>query len=81
MVKWYEIQILSSAERKRRIIELLKNISIDKKQIDTEINLNIGLIIFENVDRFCDSYFNCNIFLEMVETPVRKRGKFCFPFF
>lgn len=72
--------ILSSAERKSRIIELLKNISIDEKQIDVEICLDIGLIIFENVDRFCDSYFNCNIFLEWLKPMLEKGVNFIFHF-
>lgn len=63
-----------------RIFKNIKNLIIDKRKIKSEAKLDLGLIIFENLDRFIYSDYTSRIFLKWLKELLPKNTRFIFHF-
>jgi len=70
--------LLSLADR--RIDDIIERLVTDEGTFDSPIRIDIGLIIFENVDRFVHSQYSTELFLKWL-SPLLDRGvRFIFHF-
>lgn len=63
-----------------RIFKNIKNLIIDKKKITGNLELDLGCIIFENLDRFIYSDYTTNMFLKWLKELLPKDTRFIFHF-
>ncbi|MBI5458972.1 hypothetical protein [Methanobacterium sp.] len=63
-----------------KIFKSIKNLIIDKKKIQSDLKLDLGLIIFENLDRFIYSDYTYRIFLKWLKELLPKSTRFIFHF-
>jgi len=67
-------------EKSNKINEIIKNLVIDDKSIDVESKINLGLVIFENVDRFINSKFSSKVFFKWIKPLLDKKIQIIFHF-
>jgi hypothetical protein len=63
-----------------RILKNIQNLIIGKKKINENIDINIGCVIFENMDRFIYSNNSVKIFLKWLKENLPKDTRFIFHF-
>lgn len=63
-----------------RLFKNIKNLIIDKKKIKGNLELDLGCIIFENLDRFVYSDYTANMFLKWLKELLPKNTRFIFHF-
>ena len=72
--------LLHSDENNTRISNVIEKITIDEEKIDIHRNIEIGLVIFENVDRFVYSSYSTQIFLNWLCPLLKKNIRLLFHF-
>jgi hypothetical protein len=73
--------LLSSDENDNRITDVIEDINTDElTQMHFEEKIDIGMVIFENTDRFVYSDYSLNHFLEWVQRLIDKKVKILFHF-
>ncbi len=66
--------LLYCDEKQNRIISTIEKIILDDEKVDDQdIEIDLGLVIFENVDRFIHSEYSFRKFLEWT-SPLREKG-------
>lgn len=63
-----------------KIFKNIKNLIINKKKIKSNLELDLGCIIFENLDRFIFSDYTANVFLKWLRELLPKDTRFIFHF-
>lgn len=63
-----------------KITETINNLILDKSKLKNEVNIDIGCIIFENVDRFIRSKYMADFFIKWLQILLDKKINFIFHF-
>jgi len=65
--------LLHADENNNRISSVIEKITLDEGKLDNlNVNIEIGLVIFENVDRFVYSPYSSQIFLKWISTLLER---------
>jgi hypothetical protein len=73
--------LLHYDENNSRISNFIEKITLDNEKLDNiNINIDIGLVIFENVDRFAHSSYSSQIFLKWISSLLEKGVRTLFHF-
>lgn len=65
--------LLQCDENNNRISSVIEKITLDEGELyNLNVNIKIGLVIFENVDRFLYSSYSSQIFLKWISTLLEK---------
>lgn len=74
------IIFLDYDEKSSKIAETIKKLITDDKSIDVNSEIDLGLVIFENVDRFINSKFSSKTFYKWIKPLLEKKIQLIFHF-
>lgn len=64
-----------------KIIDTIENIALDDRKLSNlNVKIDLGLILFENVDRFVYSEYSCQLFLRWISDLLDRGTRFLFHF-
>ena len=73
--------LLHSDENNSRISNVIEKITLDESKLDNlSVDIEIGLVIFENVDRFVYSSYSSQIFLKWISSLLERDVRVLFHF-
>lgn len=67
-------------EKSAKITETIKKLITDEKSVDVNSKIDLGLVIFENVDRFINSKFSSKTFYKWIKPLLEKKIQLIFHF-
>jgi len=72
--------LFDNSEEQSRIINNIKKLEVEQKTINKDLIFDIGLFIFENVDRFMPTHYNYKKFVDWLSDYSAKDQRFLFHF-